>query len=65
MHPAAYYRARAEHTRSLASRVYQPDLLDVLHRVAQDYDEIAEDLEVGAIELRHPELLPQRRCGQN
>jgi hypothetical protein len=35
--------------------------LEVLHRVAQDYDDIAEDLEGGAIEIRHPELMPQRR----
>jgi hypothetical protein len=41
--------------------VYQPDLLEVLHRVAHDYDDIAEDLEGGAIEVRHPELMPQRR----
>jgi hypothetical protein len=39
----------------------QADLLEVLHRVAQDYDDIAEDLEGGAIEIRHPELMPQRR----
>jgi hypothetical protein len=29
--------------------------------MARDYSEIAEDLERGAIEIRHPELLPQRR----
>jgi hypothetical protein len=28
--------------------------------VAHDYDELAEDLENGAVEIRHPELLPQR-----
>lgn len=33
----------------------------MLDRAAQDYDEIAEDLEAGAIEMRHPELMPQRR----
>jgi hypothetical protein len=61
MHPASYYRERAEHARSIAARVHQRDLLEVLYRVAQDYDEIAEDLEGGAIEIRHPELMPQRR----
>jgi len=61
MHPASYYRERAAHARHIASRVYQPDLLEVLHRVAQDYDDIAEDLEHGAIEIRHPELMPQGR----
>ena len=61
MHPASYYRERAEHARRLASRVYQRDLLETLRQVAQDYDDIAEDLEGGAIEIRHPELMPQRR----
>jgi hypothetical protein len=27
--------------------------------MAQDCDEIADDLENGAIEIRHPELIPQ------
>jgi hypothetical protein len=27
--------------------------------MAQDYEDLAEDLENGAIEIRHPELLPQ------
>jgi hypothetical protein len=30
-------------------------------RLAQDFDELAEDLLRGAIEIRHPELMPQRR----
>jgi hypothetical protein len=29
----------------------------LLRRVAQDYEEIAEDLEAGATEIRHAELL--------
>jgi hypothetical protein len=29
--------------------------------MARDYDDIAEDLERGVIEIRHPELMPQRR----
>jgi hypothetical protein len=28
--------------------------------VAQDYDDIAEDLENGAVDIKHPEMLPQR-----
>jgi hypothetical protein len=61
MHPASYYRDRAEHIPSIAARLYQADLLEILNRMAQDYDDIAEDLEGGAIEIRHPELMPQRR----
>ena len=59
--PVCFRRSEAVHARHIASRVYQPDLLEVLHRVAQDYDDIAEDLEHGAIEIRHPELMPQGR----
>ena len=33
----------------------------ILEQVAQEYDDIVEDLETGAIEIRHPELMPQRR----
>ena len=30
-----------------------------LTRAAEDYEEIAQDLERGAVEIRHPELMPQ------
>jgi hypothetical protein len=29
--------------------------------MAREYDDLAEDLDSGAIEIRHPELLPQRQ----
>jgi hypothetical protein len=29
--------------------------------MARDYDDIVVDLEVGAIEIRHPELMPRLR----
>jgi hypothetical protein len=32
----------------------------MLRAAAHDYEEIAEDIDVGAVEIRHPELLPQR-----
>jgi hypothetical protein len=32
----------------------------MLLTAAQDYEDIAQDIEMGAIEIRHPELLPQR-----
>ena len=40
--------------------VHQIDVRDTLRQTAQDFDDIAEDLETGAVEVRHPELLPQR-----
>ena len=33
----------------------------LLSQVAREYDDIAEDLENGAVEIRHPELMPQTR----
>ena len=61
MHPAGYYREQAQHARRLAAMVHQPDVRDTLYKSAQDFEEIAYDLETGAVEIRHPELLPQRR----
>ncbi len=40
--------------------VHQPELCETLRRVAQDFDDVAYDLETGAVEIRHPEMLPQR-----
>jgi len=60
MKDAAFYRERAARVRWLAEIMYQQDVCEILHDMAQDYDDIAEDLENGAIEIRHPELMPQR-----
>jgi len=50
---------RANHLRQLADMTWQPDLEMSLRSLARDYDETAEDLEVGASEIRHPELLTE------
>jgi len=60
MEDAAYYRDQAARARRLA-RGGRTDVEEMLSRVAQDYDDLAEDLENGAIEIRHPELMPQNR----
>jgi hypothetical protein len=60
MGSASHYRERANHLRQLAERTWQGDLEALLLRVAQDYDEIAEDLEAGATEVRHPELFGEK-----
>ena len=57
MDGASYYRERADHLRRLAEMTWQRDLEGVVRSLAQDYDETAEDLEAGATEARHPELL--------
>ena len=57
MDDASYYRERADHPRRLAEMTWQRELEGVVRSLAQDYDETAEDLEAGATEVRHPELL--------
>ena len=39
----------------------QSDMTEMLHRMAQDFEDTACDLENGAVDVRHPELLPQLR----
>jgi hypothetical protein len=63
MEHAAYYREQAGRARRLARGINHPEVTEQLLRMARDYDELAEDLERGAVEIRHPELLPQRRSG--
>jgi hypothetical protein len=58
MDRASHYRHQADHARRLAEAAWQPDLQDTLRRLARDFDETAEDIEAGATEVRHPELLP-------
>jgi hypothetical protein len=60
MHSAEYYRRQAARCREIADIVFQPEIEELLHTAAQDYEEIAEDIDRGAIEIRHPELMPQR-----
>lgn len=59
MHSAEYYRDQAARARRVAMIAHQPDVRDMLQRAAQDYDDIAEDIDAGAVEIRHAELLPQ------
>jgi hypothetical protein len=60
MHSPNYYRDQAGHARRLADLMHQPDMTEMLDRMAQDFEDIACDLETGAVDVRHPELLPQR-----
>ena len=57
MASAAYYRTKANNARRLADAAWQPELKDRLNGLADDYDEIAEDIETGSTDIRHPELL--------
>jgi hypothetical protein len=61
MENAPYYRGQAERARRLAHSLTNREVEALLERVAQDYEDIAVDLESGAVEVRHPELMPQSR----
>jgi hypothetical protein len=59
MHSAKYYRDQAEKARRLSHDVATPAAGDVLEKLAEDYDDIADDLQDGAVDIRHPELMKQ------
>jgi hypothetical protein len=61
MYRSPYYREPAAPARRLARGTTRPSVVSMLAEVAQHYDEIAEDLDRGAIEIRHLELMPQTR----
>ena len=60
MHSPEHYRQQALRARHIADLAHQPEIQEMLRTAAHDYEDIAEDIESGAIEVRHPELLPQR-----
>jgi hypothetical protein len=51
MHSAECYRRR--------QRTRDGQAVRRISNAAQDYEDIAEDIDVGAVEIRHRELLPQ------
>ena len=61
MQDASYYREQAERARRLARVTTARAIEESLARTAKDYSDIADDLESGAIEIRHPELMPPLR----
>jgi hypothetical protein len=61
---ADYYREQAGRARRLAGGVAShPEIARQLNDMATDYDELAADIETGAIGVRHPELLSPRQRG--
>jgi hypothetical protein len=61
MQNASHYREQAERARRLARVTTARAIEESLARTAKDYSDIADDLESGAIEIRHPELMPPLR----
>jgi hypothetical protein len=52
MDDASYYREEARHARKLAEATWQPELKDTLCRVAEEFDETAENIETGVADAR-------------
>ena len=61
MDTALYYRRQAAIARRLAAKVTDEGAVEILMQTARDYEEIAEDLEAGAAEIRHPDLMRQTK----
>jgi hypothetical protein len=61
MYSALYYRSQAAIARRLASKVTDEGAAEILEQTAQDYEDIAADLEAGAVEIRHPDLWRHRK----
>jgi hypothetical protein len=59
MQTVAYYLEQAERAERLAGLVTDGEVAAQLRKTAEDYRDIAEDIAKGAIEIRHPELMPQ------
>ena len=57
---ASYFRDRAASTRRLAFQVVtSKEDIAMLLQLARDFDELADDLHTGAVEIRHRELIPR------
>lgn len=64
MMEAGYYREQASRARRLSAGITNNlEVSRQLHDMAQDYDELAADIESGAIGVRHPELLSSKQRG--
>ena len=58
MHEISYYREQAERAKRLSYRTTDR-VSEALASAARDFADIADDLERGAAEVRHPELATQ------
>jgi len=59
MREISYYRRQAERTKRLSDATNDQQFREALASAARDFADIADDLERGAIEVRHPELVTQ------
>ena len=63
MYSPLYYRSQATIAHRLASKATSEALSEFLTQTAEDYEEIALELEnrSGATGIRHPDLMPQTK----
>ena len=59
MQSMSYYLMQADRAARLANLLTDERTKADLLKMAEDYRDIAQDLENGAIEFRHPERMPQ------
>src|SRR5438552_2648770 len=55
----SYYRRQAKRAKRLSDGTTDQEMQEALASAAQDFADIADDLERGAVEVRHPELVTQ------
>lgn len=60
MQDSRHYRSQARVAQRLGDEIGNAEASALLLKLAQDYRDIAEDLENGAAEIRHSERMPQR-----
>jgi hypothetical protein len=59
MREIGYYRQQAERAERLSGITTDQQMREALASAARDFADIADDLERGAVEVRHPELVTQ------
>jgi len=56
MEEISYYLEQAARARRLSAETAQAEIRERLARLAQQYDQLADDIQQGAVDVRHPEL---------
>jgi hypothetical protein len=57
MRGSSYYRAEADHARRLAEMTIQPNVEQVLQRIATEFDRLADDFATGEVDFHQSEIL--------
>jgi hypothetical protein len=57
MNGSSYYRAEADHARRLAETTIQPNVEEVLRRIADEFDSLADDFATDEVDFHQSEIL--------